>query len=179
MLTLSLLRHAKSSWGDPNLADVARPLNARGEAAAPRVGAEMAALGLVPDRVLCSAAVRTRQTAALVRASLPGCPEPVVLDRLYLATPARILAEVRAQARPAASPPRHILVIGHNPGLNLLALELAAAGPPEAIARLERNLPTAGLVVLAFDVARWRDVGPGTGRIEHFITPRGLAADED
>ena len=94
MLTLSLLRHAKSSWDDASLNDFDRPLSERGENAAPRVGAYMAAQGLAPEFVLCSPAVRARQTLDLVLPHLAGGPTVVYEDSFYLAAPSVLLATI-------------------------------------------------------------------------------------
>src|SRR5436190_18664812 len=95
MLTLSLLRHAKSSWDDASLKDFDRPLSERGESAAPRMGAYMAAQGLAPELVLCSPAVRARQTLDLVLPRLAGGPTVVYEDAFYLATSSVLIARVR------------------------------------------------------------------------------------
>jgi phosphohistidine phosphatase len=75
--TLILIRHAKSDWEHPALDDHDRPLNARGQRSAPRIGAWLAAQGLAPDAVLCSTARRTRETWQGIATRLPGAPEPV------------------------------------------------------------------------------------------------------
>lgn len=168
MLTLLLFRHAKSSWQVRNQPDAERPLNARGRRAAPLMGRYMAANGLAPDHVLCSSAVRTRETAALALAEMPGAPEPVFLDALYLAAPARMLAEIHK----AAATVKSLMLIGHNPGMHEFVIDLAGSGNGEARRRTREKFPTAALAVLAFDVARWTDVQPGVGRLDLFVTPR-------
>ena len=96
MLTLSLLRHAKSSWDDVDLDDFERPLSKRGATAAPEMGRAIRELNLKPDLVLCSSAVRTRATVALVLLELgPPAPEVRYEDGLYLATPKEMLTEIR------------------------------------------------------------------------------------
>ena len=170
MLTLTLFRHAKSSWDEHALADVERPLNARGREAAPRMGQHMAGLKLTPDLILCSTAVRTRETAALALPQLAGASTPEYLEALYLASPATLLAITR-RTPPAI---RHLMLIGHNPGLHELALELARTGNSDDLRRLAEKLPTAGLVVIAFNDQSWTSLRPGTGRLVHFMTPRRL-----
>jgi len=170
-LTLSLLRHAKSSWDDPATDDFDRPLGERGRRDAPRMGAFMAAQGLVPDRVLCSPARRTRETLALVLPSL-GPPPPAVEHArdLYLATGETLLGRLRSgNARDS-----HVLLLAHDPGLQDLALALAGAGPREALAALARKFPTAALAVIDLDAADWRSIGPRTGRLRLFMTPKRL-----
>ena len=132
MLTLSLLRHAKSNWDDPSLKDFERPLSKRGENAAPRVGAYMAVQGLAPDLVLCSPAVRARQTLGLVLPRLAGGPTVVYEENFYLAAPSVLLARVRK----VEAKVRHILIVGHDPGMQGLALELSGAGGADALQAL-------------------------------------------
>ena len=83
MKLLTLLRHAKSDWGDPGLADFDRPLNERGRSDAPRMGKWMAVSGFVPDTVLCSTAVRTRETWALVAPALPNAPSAAIRAKSF------------------------------------------------------------------------------------------------
>jgi phosphohistidine phosphatase len=95
--TLLLLRHAKSSWNDPELEDYDRPLNSRGRKAAKRIGLLMRDEGLTPNLVLCSTAQRTRETADLVYAESDSTPEVVYRDDLYHAEPkqiARVLSQI-------------------------------------------------------------------------------------
>src|SRR5580700_2502954 len=126
MRRLMLLRHAKSDWPQSGMPDTARPLNARGEAAARLMGIYMARHALIPGRVLCSPSQRTRETLAALAAQWPADVEVGFEERLYAATPQAILAVIQAQddaqdgvqvdARHDAA--RALLVIGHNPGLH-------------------------------------------------------------
>lgn len=178
MLTLSLLRHAKSGWDDPELDDMDRPLAARGRKAAPMVGAFMAANAIAPDVVLCSPSVRTRQTLELIGKNLATAPKVVFDEALYLASGEALLARIRAIKGKGRAVPGHALVIGHNPGLQELALSLMARQSERAGDRraLSAKLPTCALVVLDFDTGRWRDVQPGGGKLRHFVTPKRLQA---
>lgn len=171
-LTVSLLRHAKSDWGDPGLDDFDRPLAPRGLEAAPRMGAAMLERGVRPDLVLCSAALRTRETLALVLAGWKGkTPETVYETGLYLAPPDTILD--RLTKVPASV--KHVLVVAHNPGLHGLALLLASKGDVPALERLADKFPTAALAVIDIDAKDWRSLRSGNGTLRHFLTPRGLA----
>lgn len=172
MKTLLLLRHAKSSWDDPSLDDFDRPLNERGRKAAPRVGAWMRTSDWVPERVLCSAARRARETWARVEEALEADPPPdvEVVQGLYLAEPHRILAFVRGQPEEV----ERVLVVGHNPGFEDLARILAGSGDPLARSLLGGGFPTGGLAVFRFPVERWEQVAPGGGRLEVFVRPRDL-----
>jgi phosphohistidine phosphatase len=171
MFTLSLFRHAKSNWDDPGLKDFDRPLARRGETAAPRMGEFMAAQGIEPELILCSPAVRTRQTLDLVLPYLKSSPTVVYEDGFYLAAASQLLAHVRK----VEAKVRHVMVIGHDPGMHGLAVELAGSGAPKQMQALAAKFPTAGLAVLDFDVEGWPDIGPGLGRLRLFITPKRLA----
>ena len=171
MLTLSLLRHAKSSWDDPALDDFDRPLSKRGETAAPRMGGFIEARELAPQLVLCSPALRARQTLDLLLPHLRGGPAVVYEDGFYLAAPAVLLARIRKIDAKVG----HVLVVGHDPGLQGLALELASSGKTEALRALGSKFPTAALAVLRFRVDDWAKVEPGIGRLDLFVTPKSLA----
>lgn len=175
MLTLTLLRHAKSSWDEP-LDDHDRPLAKRGLKAAPEMGAALAAMGLRPDLVICSGAVRTRETLALVLDEL-GAPAPDVVydDSVYMASPQTLLKRLRAIAPgPDRGTPRHVMLVGHNPGMEELALELVGSGAADDRARMAKKFPTAAAAVIAFNADAWASIKPGTGRLEHFLTPKRL-----
>lgn len=172
MLTLSLLRHAKSSWDDMDLDDFERPLAKRGIAAAPQMGRALRDLELKPDFVLCSSSVRTRATLALVLLELgPPAPDVIYEDDLYLASPATILQRIKE----SDDRYRHVMHVGHNPGTHALALELTGVARHEDMAELASKFPTAGLAIITFDVEHWRDVKSGTGQLKVFMTPRKLA----
>lgn len=174
MLTLSLLRHAKSSWSDARLKDFDRPLNERGLKAAPCMGAFLARRRLIPGLVLCSPAVRARQTLKLVRPAFKPGPDVVYEAALYLAAPRAMLKRIRE----VGADVRHLMLVGHNPGLQELALELAGSGPAEELEALARKLPTAALVVLSFEAESWAGVKPGSGRLEVFTSPKQLEEEE-
>ena len=171
MRTLLLLRHAKSSWGEPGLDDHDRPLNKRGARDAPRVGTYLAEHDLRPDLILCSDAARTRATLALLLSALGGTTPKVVFEpRLYLAEPAAIL-EVLARVDPAVG---CCLVVGHNPGTHALALALVADGDGDSLCELAMKFPTAALAVIESDAPDWKSLQPGGARLRAFITPREL-----
>jgi phosphohistidine phosphatase len=177
MRQLLLLRHAKSSWDDPGLADHARPLNPRGRRAAAAVAAALRELGLSPDVVLVSSARRTLQTLEQIRPAFDSGALVEPMDALYLASWQTLLSLVQAAPETA----RSVMVIGHNPGLHELAMALTgaaghAAGSPEA-QRLAEGFPTAALA--EFSVALpWRLLDGGGGRLVRFLVPRDLAAAE-
>ena len=163
MKRLLLLRHAKSSWSDPRLADFARPLNERGLRAAPLMGRHLRERKVRPDLVLCSPAERARQTASLVTEAA-GLAAPLRYDeRIYEATAAR-LVEVVSQAEEGAG---SLLLVGHNPGMEEL-LELLTG---EA-----RRMPTAALACVRLDTDEWARLAPRSGRLEWHVKPKELEA---
>jgi len=176
MLTLILLRHAKSSWGDPGLSDFKRPLAKRGKKVAPEIGAALARLGLRPDLILCSGAVRARETLTLVLPELGSQSPPVVYDdRLYMALPDGLLAGLhRIKPDHEGNTPRCVMMVGHNPGFEELALLLVGDGPADELARLSEKFPTAAAAVIVFDADTWSAIEPGYGRLNHFLTPKRL-----
>jgi len=162
---LYLLRHAKSSWGDPGLDDHDRPLAPRGRRAAKQVRRHMRGAGIEPELALCSSARRTQET--LERLRLGGAVSVSVEDGLYAASADRLLERLREVPDEVGS----VLVIAHNPGLQALAASLASGGGE--LPRLERQFPTAALATLAFE-GPWRDLGPGGAELVEYVVPREL-----
>ncbi|MBC6438125.1 MAG: histidine phosphatase family protein [Rhodobacteraceae bacterium] len=164
-LTLILIRHAKSDWNDPHLADHDRPLNARGRRAAPRIGAWLSLQGLTPGAVLCSSARRTQQTWAGIASRLPNAPAPELSRSLYHAEPAQMMQAIR---RASASP---LILVGHNPGIGSLA-RLLCKHPP-AHSKFD-FYPTGATLILRFDAANWSGAKPCRGEVLGFIIPPDL-----
>jgi phosphohistidine phosphatase len=169
MKTLCLLRHAQAGRRI-DLQDFDRPLSAVGVEAAGALAATLRGAGPLPGLVLCSGAKRARETWAALAGGLTGAEAEGVAvearDDLYLASETRLLIALR-KLPPAAS---SVLVIAHNPGLHRLARELAGPGSrAEALARLGRGFPAAGLAVLAVDGAPWAELGPGRARLTGFF----------
>ncbi len=175
MRRLLLLRHAKSAWSEAGASDLERPLNRRGQDAAPRIGAYLNRHRLIPDCVLCSTARRARETWELVAAEIPATPAASDVERLYNAS-ARTVLDVVRHAPPGAAT---LLVIGHNPGLQDAATQLIASGNPDDRERLREKLPTGGLVAIDFAIKDWSKLHPRSGRLERFVVPRMLAAATD
>lgn len=168
--TLFLLRHAKSSWDDPASSDFDRPLAPRGLKAAPLMGTAMASRNWLPDRVLVSPAVRTRETWNLVAPHLPGSMEVAYPDELYMAAPQQILELIRSAPDTAGV----LLVLGHNPGLEELAALLADDGSDaDALGRMREKFPTAALARFEFR-GTWRELAPGGANLTHFVRPKDL-----
>src|SRR5690242_20069 len=177
---LVLFRHAKSAW--PDVADHDRPLAPRGIHAAPVMGRWLREAGLLPGQVLCSTARRARETWQFAQAGLAATP-PVTFDaRIYEAAAPDLLAVIR-EVPPATGT---LLLIGHNPAIEDLALLLAtspgaAAGPvaagaaPGDMERMRSKFPTAAIAVLKFH-GGWPGLAPGQARLTAFVTPRDLGS---
>lgn len=170
MKTLLLLRHAKSSWDEPELRDIDRPLTQRGRKSAARMGRFLAERGLVPDIVLCSPARRARETYAGLAPALPDGADVDFEDRLYMAQPTTLLRLVQRLPDDAGI----ALLVGHNPGIEHFATRLTGSGDSDALGRMTHKFPTAALAVLHFDTGHWRDVASGKGRLDTFVAPREL-----
>jgi phosphohistidine phosphatase len=167
MRTLYLLRHAKSSWDRADLADHARPLAPRGQRATKRLAKHLRRAGISPALVLCSSAERARETLDGIA---PGFESevPVQVDRmLYGASSDALLERLRALDDALES----VMLIGHNPAIQTLALSL---GQGEELEPIERKYPTGGLATLTFD-GGWGDLEPGAAELAEFVKPSDLA----
>ena len=171
MRTLILMRHAKSSWDQPELDDLKRPLALRGQEAAPLIARHVKKSGWRPDLVLCSPAVRVRETWRLMLPVLGRQVDCRTLRTIYMGSPSRLLEVVQR----AADAVETLMLIGHNPGLGRLAASLCGSGPNKALARLRTKFPTSALAVIDFETDSWRDVAPGIGRLRAFVRPKDLA----
>lgn len=166
MRTLFLLRHAKSSWADPELPDRQRPLAPRGRRDAKRIAEHLVRLEIRPELVLCSPAVRTRETLERLRV---GTGSTVRLeDELYGASAEQLLERLRLVPEEIAS----LMVIGHNPGIQALALLLAGDGVE--LDRVEEKFPTAALATLALPATSWSGVVPGAAVLSAYVVPKQL-----
>src|SRR3954470_10762829 len=156
--TLHLLRHAKSSWDDGRLTDHERPLSARGVQAAQRIAGHFSRTQIRPDLVLCSSAVRTQETLAAIATALGDKTEVRIEAELYGASEYELLARVRSVPDSIGG----LLVIGHNPGIEDLAMSLDDGTDPAVTARLREKFPTGALITLAFRGRHWRDLTSGS-----------------
>ncbi len=161
MKTLYLVRHAKSSWDYPELADIDRPLNSRGERNAPEMGKRLRSKGIKPDLLLSSPANRALTTAHEIARAIGYPIEAVQSSRdIYHAGEAELLRIVQKQDDALSS----LMVFGHNPGFTWFANSLAGENM--------LNIPTAGIVAIKFDCASWRDVKYQFGRLDFFDFPK-------
>jgi phosphohistidine phosphatase len=159
MKTLLVLRHAKSSWDDPGLKDFDRPLNGRGLRAAPLIGRFIRKQKIAPDLMLCSPALRARETVALVREA-GRLDAPLRFDeRIYEASAER-LCEVITQIEERVN---QALLVGHNPGLE----ELISFFTGEA-----KRMATGALAQLTLDVEKWGKTREGCGRLDWLVKPK-------
>jgi len=170
MKRLCLLRHAKSDRSDPAAADFDRGLSPRGREAAPAMGRYLRRQKLVPDIVLCSSARRARETWELAEHALKADIPAEYSEHLYLAAPPQIIRLLRQLPETVGT----TLLVGHNPGFHVLALQLVGSGDGAARARLQAKYPTAALAVIDFEAPRWRDLAEGEGMLERFVAPRDL-----
>jgi phosphohistidine phosphatase len=173
---LVLLRHAKSAW--PDVPDHERPLARRGQRDAPVMGRWLRTAGHIPDQVLCSTARRARETWQLAQARLSAAP-PVSLDEgVYQGSATQLLDLIR-RTPPAVGT---LLLVGHDPAIQELALTLAAttltarpgAAPPDALDRMRVKFPTAAIAIIEFS-GNWDQLGPRAARLTRFVIPRDLA----
>jgi phosphohistidine phosphatase len=160
MKTLLLIRHAKSSWADPSLADHDRPLNARGLRAAPLMGRRLAKRGLRPDLLLSSSARRARDTAHLMADALGCAPELIRIEpRLYEAS----IEDTGAVVSALDGQLQCVALFGHNPTWEQVAQRLCP--------QIER-MPTAAVAAFEFDAAGWRGLLQRTPLRVHFDYPK-------
>lgn len=173
MKTLTLLRHAKSSWDNPDLDDFDRPLNERGRHAARAVGQAMRERGIAFDRVVASPAVRVVETLEDVFAGYGDRIRPHFDHRIYLAS-TRAMLEVVQEADDSAD---RLLLVGHNPGIGALAELLTCEDGNGLRQEMAEKYPTGAVAEIELDVSHWRDVGAGRGRLARFLRPRDLDGD--
>ena len=166
---LYLLRHAKSSWDAPELADIDRPLAGRGRRDAKAMAGYMREQGIVPALILCSPAKRTRQTLKPLKRWLTGS-RIAFEDGLYAASTDRLLRSVQE----IDDGVRSALLIAHEPGIRELALLLAGSGDPDALTRVEEKFPTGALAGLALPSERWTALAPGDAELRWFVRPKDL-----
>jgi len=159
MKTLFLLRHAKSSWKEADIADFDRPLNERGRRAAPFMGRLLKERGFAPDLIISSPAKRARKTAKLVKAGGEYEAEIVFDDRIYEAS-ASTLLYVAGEIDDSID---SVMLVGHNPGMEGAVRVLT--GRPEP-------MPTAAVAVIDLDIDTWKQIASGRGTLHAIFRPR-------
>jgi len=164
---LMLVRHASSLSADPT-GDVNRRLSQIGHAEADRLGRHLSGIDLDPSRVICSSARRARETIDDLLEHWPSAaPEVCIDERLYLASPERLLSLIAEAGRTET-----LLVVAHNPGIGQLAYDLARGDASGE--RIARGFPPASCATFAVDLDHWAKLAPGAARLEHFIRPDEL-----
>ncbi|MDF1856940.1 histidine phosphatase family protein [Pseudooceanicola sp.] len=161
---LILIRHAKSSWAEPGIDDHDRPLNSRGRRSASAIGAWLRKMGYQPDLVLCSTALRTRETCDLLALEA----KVMHLPALYLAEAEAILSALQAATG------KTLALIGHNPGIGDFATRILTETPPHG---RFADYPTGATLVADLATDKWRNLDFASGRMVNFITPRELTGD--
>jgi phosphohistidine phosphatase len=164
MKRLFLVRHAKSSWDDPTLADFDRPLNDRGKRAAPVMGKRLRERNVHPDYMISSPAARALATCHLIADKLGFAQAKIKTDRaLYHASEDQLL-RVLQNIPDVRDPEEIVFLFGHNPGLTEFANRL--------LNQEIENIPTCGVVEATLPIARWQDAHWGCGRLVDFDYPK-------
>lgn len=169
MRRLFLLRHAKTETHALSARDRDRRLEERGHNDAALIGQWLSAHPPLPDYVYVSTATRTRETWGIVASKLGKTVPHTFLDEIYSADVADLLKIIRMAA---IDDPDSLMIIGHNPALHELILDLLSARPTQET--LRDNLPTGGLVAMDLPVDDWSEITPRSGRLVHYITPKLL-----
>lgn len=166
MLRLMLFRHAKAERPE-GVADHERPLAPRGRRQSEAMGKYMAAHGLVPELAVVSTARRTQETWQISLPAFKGPIPQIDEPRIYESSVDNLLQVIRE----TSDDQRVVVLVGHNPGMSLLAQCLIGGGHPRAVARVEREYPTAALAVIDFKWLTWAEVAERSGYLERFETP--------
>lgn len=165
MKTLFLIRHAKSSWDNPDLTDFDRPLNKRGQKDAPRMGKRLKEKRVTPDRMITSPAVRAFATCKEIARVLGFAEEKIIADRrLYHADEDQILKVIKELKDSPRDSEEVVMLFGHNPGLTEFANSL--------LNETMENIPTTGIVAATLNVNQWQEVRFGCGVMEFFEFPK-------
>lgn len=164
MKHLTLIRHAKSSWNDPDLDDFDRPLNSRGRKNAPEMGRRLAEQGLLPDAMVTSPALRAVTTAQLIAEEIGfACEQVQCIDSLYAADVSTLLHVIQSFDDEL----NDVFLVGHNPGLTRLANTF--------IPDLIDNLPTCGILRLDLFTENWQEARPGQAALIFYDFPKRVA----
>lgn len=164
--TLIFMRHAKSDWSIAGQKDFDRTLNNRGLGDAPRMGRRLHEIGVKPDLVVSSPAIRAKTTAEYVSKQLGYDIDAIVYDEEIYESSVRSLLGIVNKLDDRYN---NVIIFGHNPTHTYLAEYLTK----EAIG----NIPTAGAVCIDFDLDSWQLVSQGTGKMRWFEYPKALDQD--
>jgi phosphohistidine phosphatase len=169
MRRLILFRHAKGEAPDPT-DDYGRVLAPRGRSAATGMGEWLAGQGIIPDLVVCSGSARTRETWDLASAAFDPPPRVKFDDAIYEAEPEALLEVIQEQEWEVQT----LMLVGHNPGLELITSALAESGEPEVVDRFQKKFPTAAIAILDFEDVPWGAIEEKTAWLAAFVTPKHL-----
>ena len=172
MKRLTLLRHAKSGWDEPAARDFDRSINERGKRAAKLIGEHARDEKLEFDRIVASPAVRVVDTLDVFQAAMGNENlEPKWDRRIYLASSATLMDVLRDTPDSVSS----ILMVGHNPGLEDLILELVPDSKDEPLRAIpEEKFPTSSLAVMDLAIDTWAQLDVRTAHLTHVTRPRDL-----
>jgi phosphohistidine phosphatase len=173
MLELILMRHAKSDLPGKTLGDFERTLSKRGKTDAPRMGRELARRGLIPEKVLCSPARRTRESLELVLDEMEANPSVVYDETLYTFGDGLAYFE-RLRSENHGAP---LMLMGHNPSVQNLALSLCTSGDPALLAAIGRKFPTAAVAIIMLPGDNWSELALQAeipGELKLLLTPKTL-----
>ncbi len=162
--TLLILRHGKAEFSSTDGQDISRILAERGHKEAKLMGKVLRKAGLVPQRILCSPATRTRETTESLVTKLKATPEVVIENGIYNAGVGELVQILRQQLDAIS-----LMIVGHNPGLEELVSRLISPSNPPTI-----QLPTCGLARIDFDIDQWSDIVEYPGRLVWLTTPELL-----
>jgi phosphohistidine phosphatase len=171
---LLLFRHAKAEAHEDGGDDRVRALSERGRSDAARMAVHMRRKKYLPDFVLCSSSVRTRETLEYWSVAIAENPKAQFSDTLYLAEPETMISLIRGMPDKVST----LMVVAHNPGTEQAAIALVGeamkAREREQADAMEEKFPTAALAVIDFDASSWKAVKAGSGRLVDFVRPRDL-----
>lgn len=170
MTLLTIVRHAKSSWGNEDLDDFDRPLNKRGHKAALQIGEELKKRGFKFDLVLASPALRVRETLQGIEQGYGAELQVEWEPEIYDASEATLFKLVRRIPERAHAP----MLVGHNPGLQQLILALTRQDDGGLRERIATNLPTGAVALVELPAPRWAEMMEESGLIRELILPRDL-----
>ncbi len=170
MVDLFLMRHAKSSWDDAFLDDFERPLNKRGRQAVPLIGQWMIEHAISPELVLCSTAKRCTSTLKLLKEEGIRFADISYHEVLYHASSVDLLSLIRTLPDTLKS----LMIIGHNPGMHILANALIKLKDGQPAPPFEVKYPTSAVTHFQFQVKDWSAVAEGSGTLYRYVTPKQL-----
>ncbi len=164
MLRLYIMRHAKSSWAIPGARDFDRELNDRGLADLKKMSNIIKNHPITPDKILCSSAIRTRQTLDAIISSFTNEPEITFTEQLYSSGLSEYIDIINSVTHA-----KSLMIIGHNPMCGSLATSLPGSGVEEELEKIAYKYPTGAISITDFSVDNWAQVKKGSGILQNSI----------